>query len=148
MGFGGTASETILFIGAVLVALSVSGILGMTSYSMASGVREKGVLLEDKLKTDFEIINDPDDIPVVGGDYIFYIKNTGSSNFFFTNTTVSVIVDGEMLTGSDIIISSSTGLIRRSEVDQISVSKALSGGYHTIRVILHNGKSKEMVFNV
>lgn len=148
MGFGTSASEVILFIGAVLVAMSVSGALGITSHAMAGGIKEKGILFEEQMKTDFEIINDPDDVPYQGGEYIFYIKNTGRNNFYFTNNTISVLMDGQMVSQTDIRLSNSNGALRRSEVSEIALSISLSSGYHTIKIILSTGKSREMVFNV
>lgn len=149
MGFGSSASEVVLFIGSILVAVSVSGALGIASIHMAAGFKDKGEILKDKLSTDFEIINDPENIPVVGGSYVFYIKNTGHKSFYFNSDTVSVIIDGQVISSSNLVFSSSNGAsLRRSEVGQILVNSSLSAGYHTIKVVLHNGVSKEMTFKV
>ncbi len=147
MGFGASATEIVLFIGSLLVAVSVSGALGLTSLDIASGIREKGDIVKDKLSTDFEIVNDPDNIPVSAGYYIFYIKNTGTSNFYFSSGTVSVIIDGQMISPSNLVFSSSSGVdLKRAEVGQILVNTTLSSGYHTIKVVLHNGIARELIF--
>lgn len=148
MGFGTTATEAILFIGAVLVAVFTAGVLGVSSYKMADGIKEKGVILGDKLKTDFEIINDPDNVPTQGGKYVFYVKNTGRKNFYFTNSTVTVIIDGQMISQSDITVQGTSGSLKRSEVGTILVSTSLSSGYHTLRIVLFNGVTREFVFKV
>lgn len=149
MGFGSSATEVVLFIGSILVAVSISGVLGIASINMAAGFKDKGEILKDKLSTDFEIINDPENIPVISGNYVFYIKNTGNKNFYFNSDTVSVIIDGQIVSPSLLIFSSSDGVsLKRSEVGQILVNSTLSTGYHTIKVVLHNGVSREMTFRV
>jgi len=147
MGFGASATEIVLFIGSLLVAVSVSGALGLTSLDIAAGIKEKGDIVKDKLNTDFEIVNDPDNIPISAGYYIFYIKNTGTSNFYFNPSTVSVIIDGQMISSSNLVFSSSSGVdLKRAEVGQILVNTTLSSGYHTIKVVLHNGIARELIF--
>ncbi len=149
MGFGTSATEIVLFIGSVIVAASVAGVLGMTALDMASGLREKGEVMKDRLSTDFRIVNDPENIPVIGGNYTFYIKNTGSVSFYFTNTTVSVIIDGQMFSPAKLVFSSSDNTsLRRAEVGTIMVNTTLSTGYHTLRVVLHNGIARELTFRV
>lgn len=148
MGFGTSATEAILFIGAVLIAVFTAGVLGITSYKMADGIREKGVIIGDRLKTDFEIINDPENIPVQSGRYVFYIKNTGKKNFYFTNDTITVLIDGQIIPKSNLNVQGSSGALRRSDVGTISVSTSLSSGYHTLRVVLFNGVTREFVFRI
>ncbi len=149
MGFGTSATEVVLFIGSVIVAASVAGILGMTALDMSAGLREKGEAMKDRLSTDFRIVNDPENIPVIGGNYTFYIKNTGSTSFYFTNTTVSVLIDGQMFTASRLVFTSSDNTsLKRAEVGSIMVNTTLTSGYHTLRVVLHNGIARELTFKV
>jgi len=149
MGFGTSATEIIIFIGSVLVAVSVAGALGIASINMAAGFKDKADLVKDELETEFEIINDPDNIPLSGTDYIFYLKNTGKNNFYFNSDTVSVFIDGQLVSPSQLSFSSQDGIsLKRSEVGQILVGSSISSGYHRIKVVLHNGIDREMVFRV
>ncbi len=148
MGFGTSASELILFVGAILVAFSVTGALGLTTYKVSLGIGEKGSILSDRLKTDFEIINDPDNIPVVNNRYIFYIKNTGNSRFIFDNTTITVLTDGNLSTTYTTGTPGNKGYLDAADVGNISLDTTFSSGYHTIKIVLDNGKSRKKVFNI
>ncbi len=148
MGFGTSASELILFVGAILVAFSVTGALGLTTYKVSLGISEKGAILSDKLKTDFEIINDPDNIPVVSNRYVFYVKNTGGSRFTFENSTITVLTDGTLSTSYTTGTPGNKGYLDATDVGNISLDTTLSSGYHTIKIVLNNGKNRKTVFNV
>ena len=149
MGFGTSATEIIFFVGSVLVALSISGVLGITSVHLASGIQDKGNIIKNGFDTDFAIINDPDNIPVSAGYYVFYIKNTGYNNFYFNYDTVSVIIDGILIGPSNLSFSSADGVsLKRSEVGEILVNSTLSSGYHTLKVVVYNGINRKMIFQV
>lgn len=149
MGFGTSATEIIFFIGSVLVALSISGVLGITSVHLASGIQDKGNIIKNRFDTDFAIINNPDNIPVSDGYYVFYIKNTGYNNFYFSSDTVSVIIDGILISPSNLSFSSADKVsLDRSEVGEILVNSTLSSGYHTLKVVVYNGIYRKIIFQV
>lgn len=156
MAAGGPASELIMFIVAVIVAGSVAGGLAYITNDIAHGMNDRGAMLADQLRTDFSIINDPNNIPVSGTGpytYTFYIKNIGKEPFPFTADAVQVFIDGDMvppanLTFTDVYGNTITTL-GPYEVGVIKVTKGsplTSGQYYTIMVVLENGKRRSLVF--
>ncbi len=98
MAAGGPASELIMFIVAVIIAGSVAGALAYVTTDIAHGMNDRGgATLANQLRTDFAIINDPNNIPVSGTgpyNYTFYIKNIGKEPIPFTANAVQVFING------------------------------------------------------
>jgi flagellar protein FlaG len=152
MAAGGPASELIMFIVAVIVAGSVAGALAYVTNDIAHGINEHGAVVADQLRMDFAIINDPNDIPTdTNGDYMFYIKNIGKMSFPFSNDSVQVFIDGNIippanLTFTDVNNNAITS-IDPYEVGVIHVHTTIDTGYHRIQVVLDNGKKRSLVFH-
>ncbi|GGM73479.1 flagellar protein G [Thermogymnomonas acidicola] len=141
-------SELIFFIATLIISASVVGVLGAQTFHITSSIQESSRNTAGAIGTSFEIINQPDMIPYDNG-YVFYIKNTGSTQFYFTNTTVSVVLNGTLLTGSEVTFSSpQPGYLAPGQVGEITVHLSLSPGYYTLSVTLSTGNSQELEFEV
>lgn len=142
-------SEMIFFIATMVVTASVVGVLGGQTLHITQSMGQSSKSVSSMIQSSFEIINDPSEIPYSGG-YLFYIKNTGNSEFYFTNNTISTTIDGSLITGS--LISYATpgnnGVLYPAQVGEIVVNISLSAGYHTITVTLSNGVSHQMTFQI
>ncbi|QDA31868.1 flagellar protein G [Thermococcus indicus] len=157
MAAGGPASELILFIVAVIVAGSVAGGLAYVTTDIAHGMNDRGAMLADKLRTDFAIINDPNNVPVEGTgpyNYTFYVKNIGKNSIAFTSSAVQVFIDGEMVPAANLTFTD-VGGVPISSLDAYGVGvikvtrgAALAQGYHTLIVVLENGERRSFVFRV
>ncbi len=147
---GESAAQLILFITAVLIATSVSAVMVVTIKQIAIGIKDQGDYLKSAISTNFEIINDPLNIPTttVGGNtaYVFYVKNIGESPFPFTNSTISVLIDGNIIPPSN--ITTSPLVLYPGQVGEIDVVTNLSSGNHRITVILSNGISDTLEFSI
>ncbi|HHH79569.1 MAG TPA: hypothetical protein ENL13_01545, partial [Thermoplasmatales archaeon] len=97
MGFSLTGTHVIFFVAAVIVAGAVSGVLTAVTFNISSSLSEKCDRVQEQLDTDFKVINDPDNIPVSNGFYLFYLKNIGGGRLVTTNDTFTVFVDGEIV---------------------------------------------------
>jgi len=157
MAAGGPASELIMFIVAIIVAGTVAGALAYVTNDIAGGMKVKGESLADQLKTDFAIINDPDNIPVTGSgpyNYTFYIKNIGKNSFAFDSNAVQVFINGSIIPSSNLTFKDTAGNLINSldpyEAGQIIVTlgNALPSGTHKIMVVLENGKRREFIFRI
>lgn len=140
MGAGTSATEVIFFITSVIVALSVVGALFMNIESISSAVNVGSNTLTGQLKTDITIINDPELIPYSGGNYSFYVKNTGKEELGIQYITV--IIDGVIINNGYLnktIIGSSDPVLLSGDVLQIDVLTSLQAGSHNLRVITENG---------
>ncbi|GAB6134692.1 archaellum stator protein ArlG [Thermococcus prieurii] len=157
MGAGGPASELIMFIVAVLVAGSVAGALAYVTNDIAQGIHTRGSMLASDLRTDFAIINDPNNIPTAGTgpyNYTFYIKNIGQNPIPFTSSAVQVLINGVMippsnLTFIDPVTKAEITTLQPYEVGAINVTLGTaltSGDYYTLTVVLENGKKHTFVF--
>ena len=140
-------SEMIFFIATMVVTASVVGVLGGQTLHITQSMGQSSKSVSSMIQSNFEIINDPSNIPNSGG-YIFYIKNTGSNEIYFTNNTISTTVDGTLITGILISYASpdNSGVLHPAQVGEIIVDIPLTAGYHTITVTLNNGVSHHMTF--
>ncbi|MCD6188657.1 MAG: flagellar protein G [Thermococcus sp.] len=152
MGAGGPASELIMFIVAIIVAGSVAGALAYVTNDIAGGIKIRGEGLADNLRSDFAIINDPENIPVSGNNYTFYIKNVGKNSIPFSNDALQVFIDGKMIPPSNLTFVDVNDLPTSSldpyEVGKIVVTTNLSSGFHKLVVVLENGKVRSFVFRI
>ncbi len=150
MGFGECAAHIILFIAVVIVASSLSVMMATTVQKISMGIEQQGNHVQKLLTTDFEIINDPANIPTktVGTNtaYVFYVKNTGSNAFPFTNHTITVMIDGIIVPASNVTTTPLT--LKPGQTGEVDVVTTLSTGDHTIRIVLYNGVSSSLEFSV
>ncbi|ASI99659.1 flagellar protein G [Thermococcus celer] len=156
MAAGGPASELIMFIVAVIIAGSVAGALAYVTTDIAHGMNDRGATLANQLRTDFAIINDPNNIPVSGTgpyNYTFYIKNIGKEPIPFTANAVQVFINGEIVPPSNLTFTDVSGkaitALNPYQVGIVNVTrgtKLTSGQYYTITVVLENGKKRSLVF--
>ncbi|WP_297464258.1 flagellar protein G [Thermococcus sp.] len=142
-------SELVLFIVSLLVAGMVAGGLYVATQSISDGLTVKGREVAASLRTDFEIINDPESIPYdpSSDSYVFYVRNTGREAFSFDPRSVVVMVDGNIVPSSNLTFVPS-GLLAPYEVGRVYVPASFigSGGYHRITLVLENGKKRMLIF--
>ena len=143
-------SEMIFFIATLVLSISVVGVLGGQTAHLALGMENSAKGTSTLIQTDFEIINDPTHIPHSSSGYAFYIKNTGEMPIFFTNQTVSVLINGTLLSGSEVSINSPNGSAELvpGQVGTIMVNVTIGTGYNLITVTLSNGLSKNLEFKI
>ncbi len=147
MGFSLTGTHIIFFIAAVIVASLVSGILISVTMNISTSLSEKGDRIQEQLDTDFEIINDPDNIPDVGGYYRFYLKNIGGKKLVTTNETFQLFVDGDLIATTNYNFTDES--IQSSEVTEIFVvNSTISSGGHTLRIVGPLAIDDEFTFTI
>lgn len=139
-------SEIILFIVSLLVAGTIAGGLYVVTQDLADGISTRGTTIAQNLKVDFAIINDPENIPVFSGAYVFYIKNIGSEKFPFTGNTIVVFIDGKLIPPSNLTLTPS--VLYPHDIGELKISTTLSPGYHKLVVVLENGKQREFIFKI
>ncbi|MCL6089692.1 MAG: flagellar protein G [Candidatus Thermoplasmatota archaeon] len=143
-------SEMIFFIATLVLSISVVGVLGGQTAHLALGMENSAKGTSNLIQTDFQIINDPTHIPHSSSGYAFYIKNTGETAIFFTNQTVSVLINGTLMSGSEVSMNSpnGTGELIPGQVGTIMVNITIGAGYNQITVTLSNGLSKNLEFKI
>lgn len=143
------ASELVLFIISLLAAGMIAGTLYVITQELSDGLLAKGSAISSELRTNFEIINDPENIPVSGGSYVFYVRNTGKVPITFTPGSMVVMIDGTIIPSSNLTFSPS-GTLVPYEVGEIYVPSEFisTAGYHKIIIISDNGKRTSLVFKV
>lgn len=147
MGFSLSGTHIVFFIAAVIVAGAVSGIFTAVTLNISKSLKEKCERLRDKLDIDFEIINDPESIPLSGGYYLFYVKNIGDKKIETTNDTFQVFIDGNILSREDYYFSSNYTF--QSEVVTLYISSTeISSGNHKLKLVGPRGVYHEFDFEV
>ncbi len=150
MGFGECAAHIILFIAVVIVASSLSVMMATTVQKISVGMEQQGNRVQKLLTTDFEIINDPTNIPTktIGTNtaYVFYVKNTGTNSFPLTSGSITVLIDGNVIPSAN--ITTSPSLLNPGQTGEVDVVTTLTAGYHTIKIVLYNGVSSSLEFKI
>ncbi len=147
MGFSLTGAHVIFFVAAVIVAGAVSGVFIAITMDVSSSLSERGDRLQEQLDTDFEIINDPNNIPSSGGYYIFYLKNIGKRRLETSNVTFQLFVDGEIIPIENYSFEDSS--LPASNVTEIYVATSeISSGDRILRVVGPIAIEDEFAFKI
>jgi len=147
MGFSLTGTHVVFFIAAVIIASAVSGVLIAVITDVMGSYEERGVRVQDKLDIEFKIINDPDNIPSSGSDYLFYLKNIGSKKIPTTNTTFTLFIDGEIVAVANYNFSDTS--IANDVVTTLYIATSeISAGYHILRAVGPSDIDDEFMFNI
>lgn len=134
MGFSLTGAHIVFFIAAVLVAGAVSGVFVAITMNITTSFSDRGERIQEKLDTEFEIINDPENIPTSDNDYVFYLKNIGNSKLLTTNESFQLFLDGDIISVSNYNFSDNS--IQTSEYTKLYVLQSeFSIGYHRLRIV-------------
>jgi len=150
MGFDTSATKSIFFIAAVIVAVTLAGIFTTITYKLSADIGVRSDLASSVLKSDITIINDPESVPYnsTTGELIIYVKNTGK-NILYTSK-VTIIIDGLVIPDSNITATILGGgeSWTPGTVVEFHVNVSLSSGDHKVKVVLDNGISDEMYFRI
>ncbi len=147
MGFSLTGTHVVYFIAAVIIASAVSGVFITVINNVTSSYLERGNRVQEQLDTDFKIINDPNNIPTEGSNYVFYLKNIGGASLTTSNETFQVFIDGEYIAIGNYNFSVTS--VQPEEVSSlyIATSEAVAGD-HTLRVVGPHAIEDEFTFTI
>ena len=147
MGFSLTGTHIIFFVASVIVAGAVSGVFVAVTLNVTSSLSEKGNRISEQLDTEFKIINDPNNIPLLSGFYVFYLKNIGNREITTTNETFQIFINGEIISIKNYNFSNNS--ISPCEYTMINVSETLlNSGYHKMRLIGPYSVEDEFIFEI
>lgn len=147
MGFSLTGTHVIFFIASVIIAGAVSGVIIAVITDVSNSLSDRGERVQEQLDTEFKIINDPDDIPTDGTDYLFYLKNIGGRELATTNDTFNIFLDGEFIVIANYNFSDTS--IQPDEVATLYIDDGeISSGDHTLRVVGPQAIKDEFTFTI
>lgn len=147
MGFSLTGTHVVFFIASVIIASAVSGVFITVIDGVMTSFSERGKIIEENLETNFIIINDPDNIPLSGSFYIFYVKNIGSRKIATTNETFNLFIDGEIVITANFNFSASS--IQPDEVVTMLIDNSeISSGDHSLRLVGPQDIVDEFIFTI
>lgn len=142
-------TQLIFFIGAVIIAVAVIGVVTTNVSTITSSYGLSSKTLADQLKTDIIIINDPNSIPYVLNNYSFYVKNTGKTTLNPTN--VNMFIDGNYtnVTNKWTVMQGGNNW-DPTEVLRLNYTTGtqFSSGDHNVRVVTENGVFDIMTFRI
>ena len=144
MGFSLTGTHVIFFVASIIVAGMVSGVFIAVTMNVTTSLSNRGDRVTDQLDTDFDIINDPNIIPLIGSYYNFYLKNIGGVRLTTTNQTFQVFIDGELIGISQYYFEDTS--IPIEAVTTLYVNTTLASGDHTLRIVGPQAIDKELAF--
>lgn len=96
-----SVSTLIIFIAAIAVAASVSGVLVGTVSEISQSMDSQGDSVQKNLETDIHIISDPESDPTDGTDTVVLVKNTGSRTLPSEPKALDVVYNGEFVPSSN-----------------------------------------------
>lgn len=143
MGFGDIASQIIMFVAIVTVALTFVFMLNDMNQTTQSSLMSKQKLENNKLMTELSI----DLIDYELGELTVYIKNIGETKLRLES--LFVYLDGEFIENSSIdknlveetdIIDE--GIFNNNEILKINITKVLDASEHKLTISLNNGYVK------
>lgn len=144
---GGPASETILFVAAILAAALVAGSLSGVAGELSDGMKARADDLGSQLRGRFDIVNDPLAMPYNGGVLSLYVKNTGSETF--ATSQFVVLIDGEVEAALTFTVGGAAAeVVRPGELLQIDVTIAGLNSDHLLSIIAGNGHKQTMEFTI
>jgi flagellar protein FlaG len=147
MGFSLTGTQVIFFIAAVIIASAVSGVFIVVVNDVTKSFSDRGDRVQEQLDTEFKIINDPDNIPSEGSNYLFYMKNIGGAKLITSNDTFQVFVDGDFVAIANYNFSDSS--IQPGDVAALYIAtNEISAGDHTLRVVGPRAIEDEFAFTI
>jgi flagellar protein FlaG len=133
MGFSLTGTHVIFFVAAVIVAGMVSGVFIAVTMNVTTSLSNRGDRVTEQLNTDFDIINDPNIIPMTGSNYVFYLKNIGGARLTTSNQTFQVFIDGELIGITQYYFENTS--IPVEGVTSLYVNTTIASGDHTLRIV-------------
>ena len=149
---GEAITQLIFFIGAVVIAVSVIGVVTTNVHSITASYGMSSQTLADQLKTDITIINDPAAIPYDNNtdNYSFYVKNTGKNTL--DPASVNIFIDGNYANTTKkwtIMDNTNSSLWYPTYVLRLNYSSlGLASGDHTVRVVAGNGVFDTLPFHI
>ncbi len=147
MGFSLTGTHVVFFIASVVVAGAVSGVIIGVIQGVTNSFQNRGERVEENLDIEFKIINDPDNIPKEGSDYLFYLKNIGERKIPTTNDTFTIFIDGEVVEKDNFNFSDSS--IQKEDYTTLYIdSNEISTGDQTLRVVGPQDIVDEFTFTI
>ena len=145
MGFSLTGTHVIFFIASIIIAGVVSGVFIAVTTDVTNSFSLRGEKFKERLEVDYKIINDPENIPLSGNFYLFYLKNIGDRQIITTNNTLLIQIDGELIKPEN--YSFSPSVIQPDQVTILSIDNSdIPSGYHKLRVIGPQDINDEFIF--
>jgi flagellar protein FlaG len=139
-------THMLFFIAAIVVAVSVAGVLIGVSNSMANEIRLKSDSLASEMGTEITIINDPRQVPYSNGTLTLYLKNTGDITLNYNG--IGIFIDGQYLDGLAITSEEGSPYWQPTHTLELQVTVALEPGDHMAKVVMPNGVSDTMAFRI
>ncbi|WP_267641779.1 flagellar protein G [Haloarchaeobius amylolyticus] len=146
-----SVSSLIMFIAAMLIAVSVAGTMVTNVGEVSSSIDAKSADAAQKIDTEVDIISDPGSAAVYddgSGTITLLVKNTGNGRLPNATSNVDVLVDGQYVSDGDRSLTVVDGAEwRPGNVARLDLDRSLSAGSHRVVVIV-NGDEEVFEFYV
>lgn len=147
MGFSLTGTHVVFFIVSVIIASAVSGVFFAVTTDVSNSLLDRGERVQEQLDTEFKIINDPDNIPTAGSDYLFYLKNIGGKVITTTNQTFHIFIDGDLVITANYNFSEDS--IQPDEVTTLYIDNSeISAGDQVLRIVGPQAIDDDFTFTI
>jgi flagellar protein FlaG len=143
-------SELIIFIAAISVAATVSGVLIGTVSEISASVSQNGDQLQTNLETDTEIISDPESDAVASSNQVVVlVKNTGSASL--SPDQLDVLLNGRIVRPGNLSTSFVDGKPgdewSQDRVLRVTIDRSPDPGANRVQTIINDDTSTFEFFN-
>jgi flagellar protein FlaG len=127
----------ILFIASIVIAAGVAGVLVDTVSGISSALDDRGADLSQEVRTDIEVISDPEAGVYDGNNITLYVKNTGLRTIPASADAVDVMVDGVYQTNVTVSVVDGTEW-RPHDVVELTIGgqSSLADGDHRVKLVI------------
>ncbi len=139
-------TQMLFFIAAIVVAVSVSGVIIGISNSMVQELKVKTDALAKEIGTGIEIVNDPRQVPYADGNLTIYLKNVGDITLKYNN--IEILIDGQYVNETSVVNEYSGGIWSVGKTVEMHIVVALSAGDHELKAVMPNAVSDTMAFRI
>ncbi|MFW6176488.1 MAG: hypothetical protein ACOC40_02185 [Thermoplasmatota archaeon] len=144
MGFSISSTHLVFFLASMLVASTLAGVFIATTDSISDGITEKEDSISKRLKTDIDIINDPNHVP--NDPVTIYVKNTGSTKL--NRTDVNILLNGTLQESITKTVIDGEHVWEPNEVLKIEIDTKLPADDHWVKVIVGNNVQDRFEFSI
>ena len=120
-----SVSHLIIFIASLVVAAGVAGTLTTGVERVSNAVEDGSLDVSQQVRTDIDIISDPKKPALdANNNLTIHVRNTGSQGIFIQPDSIDMVVNGEFVPNSDLIVTDANGdrtTARTGDVMEITV---------------------------
>ncbi|MGM0591082.1 MAG: flagellar protein G [Halobacteriota archaeon] len=126
----------ILFIASIVVAAGVAGVLVNTVDAISDSIDDRGGDVAQNIRTDVEVISDPESTVYSDGNLTLLVKNTGLREIPIEDRTIDVVVDGQYAPTVNVAVVDGSDWAVHGVIELTVDAPGLESGDHRVKLVI------------